>query len=292
MNTHKLPLKALKTFETCARLESLSDAANELCVTQSAVSKQINLLEELLNETLFVRKSKKLLLTSAGQILFTPINEAFNLILKAAQTFDAQRGVININLNVPATFSRRWLAHRLPLLQDAFPDANIHVQTLPDYINNHDLTNSDFSIRFGDGKWSGVNSQLLFYETHIAVGAPQIFDVMQKNMLDFDTQKLIHTSNCDVGWKRWLEAVGVSHNNHRKGLYFDVQDLSIRAAIDAQGLALADEHMVIHEINEGSLLQWRGDRVVGKNAYWLVCKPETLTMPGMELIAQWFLDQI
>ena len=287
------PLNALKAFEAAARLASFTAAAEQLFVTQSAVSRQIRHLEDRLGVRLFARRAGQVELTAAGQRLLPSVRAAFDRIESTARYLHVPDGPSRLRLNVPPTFALCWLAPRIGELRARYPDLDLTVtsRAADDLSLDSDL---DAAIRFGAGDWNDVEIHLLMQESHIAVCSPRLLPT--GGALDLSQQTLLHVVRGSRDrfptWRHWLDAAGIDGVATENGLEFDMLAAAIRAAVQGVGVTIADRHMVAHELARGDLVQPLDVETPGHDSYWLVTRPGQRLSPEFVLFNEWLEEEI
>lgn len=289
----KMPaLNALKAFEAAGTSGSFTRAAEQLNVTQSAVSRQVRQLEEQLGEALLERHHHRLELTAAGRSLLRTLQQSFDKIELTVRAIQQKSDLNRLRVNVPPTFASRWLVPRLARLRERHPALELSLTTrLQDSLA--DSTALDCAIRFGDGEWEGLESSLLMHERHIAVCAPTLFN---HGHLDLSTQTLLHVLSGDsqryLTWRHWLDAARIEGIDTSGGYEFDLLDHAIRAAIAGLGVTIADRHMITSELAGGQLVPVLDVAIDGRQSYWFVIRPEQKTLGPLQLFKQWLQDEI
>ena len=289
----KMPaLNALKAFEAAGTSGSFTRAAEQLNVTQSAVSRQVRQLEEQLGEALLERHHHRLELTEAGRALLRTLQQSFDRIELTVRTIQQKSDLNRLRVNAPPTFASRWLVPRLTRLRARHPELELSLTThLQDSLA--DSTALDCAIRFGDGEWEGLDSSLLMHESHIAVCAPAL---LVSGPIDLTQQTLLHVLAGDnqryLTWRHWLDAARIEDVDTSGGYEFDLLDHAIRAAIEGLGVTMADRHMIEHELAQGLLAPVRDIHVDGRQSYWFVVRPEQKASKPLKLFRQWIQDEI
>ena len=289
-------LNAMKAFEVAARCGSFTRAAEILCVTPSAVSRQVKHLEEQMGERLLVRGHQNLDLTPAGRELLPVLTDSFERIKNTLQ--DVQQGSARqrLSLNMPLTFARRWLMPRLHRLREAYPDLVLSIRTQPkDALSRRGTL--DAAIRFGTGDWDALYSSHLFQEAHIAVAAPQVIGALAdaQGAVHLDRFTLLHVLKREgryLTWQHWVDAAGLQGVDVEHGFEFDTLDLAIEAAIAGIGVTIADRHMVADELASGRLVQVLDTVVAGTQSYWLVRPPDADHHTGLQQFERWLRSEL
>lgn len=287
------PLNALKAFEAAGSLGSFTRAAEHLSVTQSAVSRQVRLLEEQLGEPLLVRHHHHLELTDAGRALLRAVQQSFDRIEFATLAIARKQHLDRLRLNAPPTFARRWLLPRLGRLRERCPGVDV---TLTSRVGDDLATSAalDAAIRFGNGEWPQLQCTRLMHEQHIAVCAPSLA-ARCGGQVDLRRVRLLHVLSDEwqryMTWAHWLDAAGLGGVDLRGGYEFDLLDLAIRAAVDGLGATIADGRMIEPELASGQLVQIGDVAVPGHQSYWLVTRPGRAAAGTLELLRQWLLEE-
>lgn len=287
------PLNGLKAFEAAARCGSFTRAGVSLHVTQSAVSRQVKLLEELLGQPLLIRGHHRLELTHMGRELLPVLNESFDRI--DAVVRDIRHGVASrrLRINVPPTFARCWLLPRMHSLHRHCPDLTLTLRTqAKDTLKmNNEL---DCAIRFGSGDWAGLLSSHLMQEQHIAVAAPGLLP-NQAVADDLNRVTLLHVlkkAGRFMTWQHWLDAASLPDVDTGGGLDFDTLDLAIQAATAGLGVTIADRNMLTPELASGQLVTLLDTAVSGTQSYWLVKRPQDGPHPAIKAFEDWLRDEL
>ncbi|MGC3979705.1 MAG: transcriptional regulator GcvA [Steroidobacteraceae bacterium] len=284
MTLNVVSMNALRAFEAAARHLSLTRAADELCVTQSAVSHQVRTLEEQLGVSLFRRSTKGLILTDEGQVLAPTLIDAFASIERMLNAVSAEGPMEIVNLGVVGTFAVGFLFERLSKFRTQYPRIDLRIMT-----NNNKLDlwseSLDLAIRFGDGAWHGVEALKLMDAPMAPLCSPSLAAELIKPT-DLARYPLLRSYRSQ-DWPNWLKAAGVTGLVAR-GPLFDASPLMIQAAIHGEGIALAPPIMFRRELEDGRLVQ-PFDLTVDVGSYWLtrlISKPLT---PGIKAFQDWLV---
>src|SRR3954451_17796325 len=176
MMLRRLPaLNALKSFEAAARHESFTRAAEELCVTQGAVSHQVKALEEELGVKLFNRERQRLLITEAGRDYLAVVRDALDRIAVGTERLVERQRSGALTISTSPDFAAKWLVHRLGRFAEAHPDIDLRVSATMHHVDfsNEDV---DLAVRHGDGQWSGLHVERLCSEQLFAVCSPKLVE--------------------------------------------------------------------------------------------------------------------
>lgn len=248
-------LKALKTFEVAARFHSFTHAAEELCVTQAAVSHQIKGLEEKLGFALFNRHIRRVTLTVAGENLHRSLVNAFAEIESTINDLRAHAAQkLSLNIALTPSFSSKWLLPRLAKFTAEYPNIELH---LYHSISNRDLIRNDIdvAIRWGDGNWPGFEIEQITESRLIPVCAPDYIRSGQplRSPLDLQHHALLH-EDTHADWARWLTAAGVGRINSNHGLIIDDSNSLLLATLNGHGVALGRTPLIDVDVAAGRLV--------------------------------------
>lgn len=281
-----IPLNALRAFEASARHLSFTLAAQELNVTQAAVSQQVKNLEARLGMKLFRRLPRGLVLTDEGQALLPALSDAFGRLASVVQQFEGGRVREVLNLAVVGTFAVGWLMPRLAAFRQAHPFIDLRVFT---HNNRVDLTAEglDFAIRFGDGAWRGMGAAQLVAADMAPLCAPRLAAALT-TPADLLGCELLRSYRADE-WARWFAAAG-QPDPLIHGPVFDSSLAMAEVAMQGLGVALLPVSMFERPLREGLLVQPFAT-TVSTGQYWLTwlkSRPHTRAMRDLH---DWLLTQ-
>lgn len=294
MPHRKLPaLGTLRAFEVLARTGTLATAAEELCVTPSAVGHQVRALEAWLGLPLFETSGRRRLLTADGVRLAGGIGKAFDQLEFACRAVAPSKEQ-ELHVNVTPTFAIRWLVPRLGRFHARHPDTAVHIATSAKPI---DLTreNMHAALRFGKPPWTGLTSELIFMEDVFPVCHPKLMRGRMRlsKPEDLRHQTLLHTFYRRDDWANWLAAAGVAKSvvDPTQGLTFDLTTMAIDAAENGLGVAITREAQVSAVIESGRLVApFRRDLLSGEGCYFLT-RPALWHEPRVTAFRQWLLEE-
>lgn len=284
-----LPLKALRAFEASARHLSFTRAAEELHVTQAAVSHQVKLLETQLKVPLFTRLPRGLMLTQEGERLLPVLTSSFDQMSHTLERVGERNYREVLNLGVVGTFAVGWLLPRLADFQQQHPFVDVRLST---HNNRADIAADglDFAIRFGTGAWHGTAAQPLLPASLSIMCTPAIAARL-KAPADVVNETWLRSYRADE-WTEWLLAAGLSRSfPMSKSIVFDSSIAMVEAALLGVGVALAPPLMFSRQLNSGALVQ-PFDTTVSLGGYWLTrlqTRPETHAMASFR---EWLLTAI
>ncbi|RJG02592.1 transcriptional regulator GcvA [Noviherbaspirillum sedimenti] len=288
------PLNPLRVFEAVARLGSFTKAAEELYVSQSAVSRQISLIEEYLGVKLFEREQRGVTLTAIGHAYQQDIGPAFAQISAATQNLLTSTRGGPIKVRAYTTFAAKWLMRRLPEFQEAHPDLEVRISTNVTPID-FQKENIDLAIQFGDGNWPGSVCERLLDDEIAPVCAPALLKgkVPLKTLEDLKQHRLLHSHYRKSDWPDWLSAVGRPElAEHHESMEFSSSILTYQAAVDGLGVAIGQIALLDQELEKGILVCPFEQIVKRPFAYYLL-QPERHSTPrNVRIFREWLLDKI
>tara|TARA_B100000676_G_scaffold50563_1_gene49640 strand:- start:529 stop:1446 length:918 start_codon:yes stop_codon:yes gene_type:complete len=285
------PLNALRAFEAAARHLSFTRAAEELNVTQAAVSHQVKALEERLGLRMFERHGRGLWLTEEGEIYLPFLRQAFDLIADGTDLIVSHDAHGPLSVTMLPTLAVRWFIPRLREFQVKHPEIEVHMVTTE---RNVDFAREDVDcgIRYGTGDWPGLDSDKLFEDRFIAVCSPEFLarEPPLKELSDLRHQTLLHETN-DEDWRYWLAALHVKDVDSSRGLFFDSSDLALEAAAAGLGVALGSRIIMQDDLDDGRLVMPFGDRTDENLSHWLVYPKGTARKPKVAAFREWLLEE-
>ncbi|HYP11446.1 MAG TPA: transcriptional regulator GcvA [Xanthobacteraceae bacterium] len=280
------PLNGLKAFETAARSESFTRAAQELNVTQGAVSQQVKRLEATLGLKLFRRERQRLILTEAGRNYLVVIRDALDQIAVGTQRLLQRQESGVLTISTSADFAAKWLVNRLSRFAERHPDVDLRVSATAPYAD-FARDDVDIAIRHGDGNWPGLDVQRLYSERLFPVCSPRLVAGRKRitkaaDLLKFPLLRLEDAKN----WARLFEAAGVKAPVG-PGPVLNRASMLIDAAIDGQGIALARTALAAWDLINGRLVRPIDVSLRMANTYWIVCPKSALTVPKIATFRNW-----
>lgn len=282
------PLYALQAFIAAARLGSLTSAADQLHLTQGAVSRQVQLLEDHFGCPLFVRHARGLSLTAEGKELLPEVVEALESLARASARVKRSMGELSVQL--PPTFSLLWFLPRLPLLNTALPNLDVRVATHWSAGPDFSRADVDAIIAHGNGAWTNVQAVLLLNETLTPYCAPAIAARLD-SAADLVHQTLLHASRDRGEWLAWLRGNGLDALHFEREQMFDTVNMCLEAARRGQGVAIADPLLVSPVAEDPPLVTPFESRVESGNGYYLTYPPERAEQTKIVAFQGWILEQ-
>ncbi|MCP4432799.1 MAG: transcriptional regulator GcvA [Gammaproteobacteria bacterium] len=283
------PLNSLKCFEATGRLLSFTQAAQDLNVTQAAVSHQIKVIEEDLGVQLFIRHPRKLVLTEQGKLLLPEVIEAFDKISSAVGALRKESYNNIISVRLAPSFAAKWLSPRLKYFWSQYPDIDLrlfHAHPAVDF----DREDIDLAVTYGLGDWPGVVSDHLLSLDFFPVCSPA-FMKNDKPLNDINNLRyytLLHDANFQC-WHDWLALAGASDIPSNRGTVIDDTNVLMQAAVDGQGVALGSNTFVEDLLESGRLVKPFDITLYNQSAYYVVCPPSHLDNPSVKAFKDWLM---
>lgn len=282
----------LRSFECAARHESFTLAAEELHLTQSAISRQVKELEDVIGTDLFSRIGRRVALTEAGKNLAGELAidlESIRQTVMRAVSAGALGAVIRVA--VLPDFASRWLIPRLPEFMALHNDIEISFATRLepfDMVREH----FDLAIHFGTDNWPGAEMELFCTETMVAVASPAFMERYKfESTKDLLNAPLLHMENRPMVWRDFFMQAKIENEAVFAGKYFDQFSMVIAGAIASLGAALVPTYLIERELSDGSLVQLDKASVTTKNNYYLV-KPANSKSRHVTLFTDWMKENV
>jgi LysR family transcriptional regulator, glycine cleavage system transcriptional activator len=284
------PLNALKAFEAAARHESFTRAAEELCVTQGAVSHQVKALEAELAIKLFNRERQRLIITEAGRDYLAVVRDALDRIAMGTERLLQRQSAGVLTVSTSPDFAAKWLVHRLGHFAEAHPSIDLRVSAAMHHVDfaREDV---DMAVRHGDGNWPGLDAVQLSSEQLFAICSPKLLSGRRlgkpADLLKFP---LIHLDS-RADWTRWLRAAGMSDDSVKHGPVLNRASMVIDAAINGQGIALARTTLAAWDLINGRLVRPFAESLRLSKTYWIICPKATSNLPKIVTFRDWLLAE-
>ncbi|RLV59905.1 transcriptional regulator GcvA [Parashewanella curva] len=284
------PLNAVKAFEAAARHLSFTKAADELFVTQAAVSHQIKALEEYLGLKLFRRKNRSLLLTEEGQGYFLDIKDVFIQLAESTERLLARSATGALTVAMSPSFAIQWLVPRLAKFSEQNPEIDVRIKAVDS--DDESLTDDvDVAIYYGKGNWPDVRLDKLRNEVLMPVCSPAL--LTGKKPLDSISDIKHHTLLHDMSredWQQWVKQSGLKNINVNQGPIFSHSSLVLQAAVHGQGIALGYSVLAAPDIQAGRLVVPFQEALLSPNAYYLVCQNSQAELGKVVAFREWMLE--
>ena len=266
---HRLPpLTSLRAFEAAARLLSFKDAAEELFLTPSAVSRSIQVLEDWLGSPVFLRGNRSIALTESGTAYAVRVRAALDDLAEATAAMPGRRGPAALHISAAPTFTRKWLMLRLGRFRAEHPEIALSLDASHRQV---DILRDgvDLAIRMGAGPWPEVEALHLVGETLVPVCTPQMAGRIG-SPADLAGATLLQVSGIATDWDWWFGAAGVDRPAEAAAMRFDTVQLALDAALQGLGIALGRRPLVDAELEAGTLVEVLGPPRQAGSAYWLL----------------------
>jgi len=288
----RLPsLNALKAFEAAARHESFTKAADELSVTQGAVSHQVKALEVELGLRLFNRERQRLVITDAGRSYLEVVRDAFDRLAAGTNRVLQLQTSGVLAVTTSPNFATKWLVHRLGRFIEAHPEIDLRVSGSHQHVDfaREDI---DLAVRHGDGQWPGMSVTRLCAEELFPVCSPKFMRGRSalRSPEDLKRHTLLHV-NDRRDWSQWLEAADVKTTDIERGPIFNQAHMAIDAAVNGQGIALSRTALVAWDLCAGRLVRPFPLALKAPYAYWIVCPKSTADLPKISMFREWLLAE-
>ena len=286
------PLNSLRAFEAAARHLSFTRAADELFVTQAAISHQVKGLEDYLGHRLFKRLPRNLTLTAQGAALMPVLADAFDDIANAIVSLKQDKAGSLLNVRLAPSFAAKWLSPRLKDFWELHPEIDLcmfHAHNPVDF-EREDI---DLAVTYGKGDWKGVESTPIITLDFFPVASPAWLAnneplVKPEQLLNV---MLLHDAS-PYAWSEWLRQAGVKGVNNKRATTMDDTNVLIQAAIDGQGVALGSTLFVEDHLASGRLVIVFDQVLITDYAYYVVCPKANLQRPDVRALKEWLLAQI
>lgn len=291
MPKHLPPMSALRGFETAGRLASFSKAAEELSMSQSAISHQIKSLEDFLGQPLFKRVNRSAVLTDAGHDLLGTVRACLNLLEDGIRQLDQYKKPGQVIVSVTHAFASRWLLPRLSSFRRQHPDLDVWLHTA-DQMLDFERGEVHASVWLGDGKWPGLEVTKLFDEELVPLCAPALLQgrspiTAPADLLEFT---LLHDERRE-DWRTWFAKAGFKATPPVAGPNFSDSGLLLQAAVDHQGIALGSVLLAAEDLAAGRLIVACDRPLKSKLSYYLVCSGTNLARPTIRTFHDWLIGE-
>lgn len=285
------PIAWLAAFEAVERRGSVTAAAAELNLTQGAVSRQIQKLEQQMGVHLFDRDKQRLHITEQGRSYAMDVREGINLIVNAGIKMHTNPDGGTLELSVLPAFGAHWLAPKLADFMDKFPGVTLNLATR---INPFDFSGENFhaAIHFGSDDWPGSRSLHLIQEEAVAVASPNLIEGTgaqeAENILNLP---LLHLQSRPNAWPQWFSQKGVDVGD-LPGVRFDQFATMIQASVFGLGAAIVPKYLIEAELQEGRLVGLFGSEPSVIGSYYLVWPERTENYPPLGAFRTWITQTI
>jgi LysR family glycine cleavage system transcriptional activator len=290
------PLELIRGFEAAARLSSFTRAAEELFITQSAVSRQVQSLEEQLGTPLFERRNRTIRLTSAGLLLFRSASQALLILTETADRIRHEGAQRSVTISCTFGFASLWLVPRLMEFRELHPDIDIRVAA-NNRIVDLDRERMEVAVRYCTAELVPAQAPRLFGEEVFPVCSPVLLKRRGKPLkapADLRHQVMLHHEGAEHhwptgSWSAWLEAVQLPKLASAGSLRFDQYDQLIQAAIEGQGVALGIGALIKRHLQQGRLVAPFEQKSSSPRGYYLVVAQHAADRAEVAAFANWLM---
>jgi len=284
------PLRSLQVFEAAARHGSFTDAALELSVTQGAVSRQVQELEQWLGLKLFLRSGPNLKLTATGKALGDEVGRAMDTLEHAVAAAKPAAGTHHVTLSMLPSVAAKWLAPRLGRFVQRHPDIDLRI-TASRHLVDFVAEGVDAAIRYGKGDWPGLVAQPLARETIAPVCTPAYAQACGLNTpADLLAARLLH-SDIEENWEMWFRAAGLGDRPVPRGPKLADDAAMLQAALDGQGVALGRSVLVADDLQAGRLIMPFEIELQASYSYWFVTPATTSAPADLHAVGNWLKEE-
>lgn len=288
------PLNALRAFEAAARHRSFTRAAEELHVTQAAISHQVKLLEDWLGRKLFERSGHALTLTVEGRQYLPDLTRALDALAAATARLSDTALAGPLRISILPSFAGKWLMPRLGRFRAAHPEIDLQISSSTE-LCDFSRGDVDLAIRSGLGRWPGLRADLISREWLAPLCSPALLaagpPLSSPEGLRFHT--LLHDQPADL-WLRWLEAAGIAGAAEvvtRRGPGFTDSGMVLQAAVGGHGIALGRLFLAADDIAAQRLVQPFAKTLPNDYSYWLVYPKAAAEKPRVAAFREWLMGE-
>ena len=294
----------LRAFEAVARHLNFRLAAQELALTQPAVSRQIQALEDDVGVPLFRRHTRAVELTEAGNQLLTAVGQALPRLDATVRHIRQSAGRRHVSVTTFASFASMWLIPRLEAFQRDHPDIDIRVEA-SDTAVDLEVTDIDVAVRYAPAERMPAPAQRLFGESVTPMASPWLLrsgpplkrpeDLLRHTLIEAGDAYTPHLQW--LTWRRWLDANGLKDAQPKRWLSFNYAYQMVQAALSGQGIVLARPPLVAENLARGDLVEvfaagaYPQARLISPMAYWVLVSPHSRQRAEVRAFADWLLTQ-
>ncbi|MEN5197817.1 LysR substrate-binding domain-containing protein [Pseudomonas wadenswilerensis] len=288
---HLPPLDTLIAFEAVVRTGSFTRAASELYLTQSAVSKQIKVLEEHLGAILFERRARGIALTTAGEGFNAIVEPMLESLLNNVLRLKSGHGSRNVSVICTHAVAQYWLFPRLLRFNEQHPELTVNIHASNE-ISESDIGNYDFGILYGHGHWSSLKASKLFDEAIYPIASVKRALPAVHSLSELQALPLIQLDasawNC-LDWQDWFGHQGLRYQAPANAVTFNQVNLVFDAVMQGMGVGLGWEFMARERIDNGLIRQVSAFVVHTGQADYLVHDKQALRSPAAQVFEDWLL---
>ncbi|PLR47570.1 LysR family transcriptional regulator [Chimaeribacter arupi] len=284
--------RALLVFEAAAKHGNFARAAQELSLTEGAVSRQVARLETMLNCRLFDRTGSRVKLNPIGARYAQQIRETLERLERDTQSIMGMpEGSTNLDIAALPTFSCRWLIPRLPGFYLQHPDITVNIAARTDPFI---LAGSGFDavVHFDHPAWAGMHMQFLFQETLLPICHPALVENKTDNA-ELNALPRIHRRQNPQAWQHYAQETGIVLDKPAQGIRYDLHEMSIAAALSGQGVAMVPRMYVERELNNGELVApWPEATSLSKRFFLIKPAETSINNAALHAFERWLLAEI
>jgi LysR family glycine cleavage system transcriptional activator len=287
------PLNALRAFEAVARHGSVTKAAEELCVTQSAVSRHIRTLEERLGFPLFQRTGHGLEISASSQTFATALNETFVRMAQATDALVTTQAHSILTIRAYTTFLTRWLIPALPDFHRKFPQIEVRLVASSEPVN-FERDAVDVGVRYGGGRWRNWRSDALFFDELRPVCSPGYAETLRAGSPAeaLVEATLLHHNRRPADWPEWLALAGAKGVQPKENLFFEDLGIVYECARAGLGLAMGQHAYLLDDLALGRLVEPFPEALTRSTGYFLVCPESRAEVPKIACFREWVLGRV
>ncbi len=294
MVTRLPPIAALRALEAASRHLNFTRTAEELMITQSAVSHQIRHIEELWDFKLFERQGRHLVITKEGQMIVPIVREFLNNMKRVLNDISNTGTRASIRISLVQSLAVKWLVPKLGKFNAMYPDINVWISTTDDLVN-FSTDEVDIAIRLGHGEWPELHVDSLLQEYVFPVCSPEFLKRLAppEKPADLLRYPLLYRHAHDIcpRWRDWFSDAGLKIQALPRGSRFPDTAMSIQAAIDHQGIALARSAHVENDLDSNRLIKLFSVYSRSPVSYYIVCPPKVISQPRIAAFRKWLLEE-
>ncbi|WP_429235982.1 LysR substrate-binding domain-containing protein [Aeromonas salmonicida] len=285
------PLKCLPVFVSVCRHLNFTRAANELCLTHSAVSQSIKSLETFFGKKLIERTTRQMQLTDAGERLFLAVDDALTIISRASERELQSDGQVAIN--VLPTLALKWLIPKLPRFKQLQPEIDLRLSTQT-FTDSRALQNNiDLALVYGVApQWPGLVIRPVGQDYLVLVGAPVLGKRPLTDLLANESQIRVSDPLRDYDWLNWLQASGDNLRLNVNSINFQSSVQAIQAAIAGLGIFVTHRLFIAEELKNGLLQDLGSQQVETESGYYLIAQEKSWARREVQLCATWLQEQM
>ena len=270
---------------------SFTKAADELAVTQAAISHQVKALEDWLGRKLFHRVNRGLRLTDDGLVLLPTLTDSLDRMHAAVSRLSREDAAKRLTVSTMDSFAAGWLVPRLRHFRHHYPEIDVRVTT-SDVAVDFATSDVDMAVRYGTGPWPGTHTVPLFEEEVFPVCSPELIDGPHplREPGDLRHHTLLH-DDMTITWRMWLTAAGVQGVDAERGPMYMHSNLVMQAAVSGEGVALGRSRLAADDIAAGRLVRPFALGLASNFSYFIVCAEGTEEVPKIVAFRDWLLAE-